>query len=247
MIIEITGPPGAGKTTLLRQVCSSGENDDLLLYSDDFVLEHYKINFISSNPLRKIVANMLLIFIFLPHCIQYGTFLRFTVAILKKRDENFMIKLSRLRNIILKLGRFHFIDRNFRRKTVLVDEGISHIPFIILYTSNKKKADLKLLFAPLSAVISRIKVIVLDSRAIDIKYRYQALNHRDYNNKFKEMLDWFISSNNQLIEAYRSNSTGQFKDLRLLRLGAGNDKEAFLRAINSDEFAKSQKMGTVPE
>jgi hypothetical protein len=151
-----------------------------------------------------------------------------------KNRERILIKINTLRNIILKLGRFQFIEKNFIQEVVLVDEGISHIPFMLTDYSGKREIDIDLLLEPLSAQVSKVKVIILDHEGIDVKRRLHVRGHkRMKKRKSANFLNQFVHLNDQVIEAYRSLKEMRFLEKRLLKVGAENDEEKFMHIINS--------------
>lgn len=234
MIVEITGAPGSGKTTLLHKI--GNKNDiNIVLFSDDLVLKRFKLDFITPNIIRRILSDTVLLLIFLRHFNNHKTFMRRTVSLLLNNREQVLTKLNVLRNIILKLGRFYFIEKNFVHEVVLVDEGISHIPFTLIDYSGKTKTDINLILEPLSALMSRVKVIIFDLGSIDIKRRLHIRGHKriQNNKKTTSFLNKFAHLNNQVVESYKSLQTMKFLDKRLLRVGTENDEEQFMNILNS--------------
>ena len=233
MIFEITGVPGAGKTTLLRKVTKKNDNN-ILLFSDDLVLKHFKLDFIELNLLRRMLSDFILLVIFFRHFNNYRTFMTHVISLLMNNSERILIKINVLRNIFLKLGRFHFIEKNFVQEVVLVDEGISHIPFNLIDYSGKRGIDIELLLEHLSAQVSKVKVVIIDHESIDVKRRLNIRGHkRMKKRKSANFLNQFAHLNNQVIEAYKSLQKMRFLEKRLLKVGADNDEEKFMHIINS--------------
>jgi hypothetical protein len=148
--------------------------------------------------------------------------------------ERFFVRINVLRNIILKLGRFHFIERNFSKEVVLVDEGISHIPFSLTDYSGKSEIDIEELLRLLSAQVSRVRVIILDHESIDVRHRLNIRGHKRFKKrKTAKFLNQFVLLNNRIIETYKSIQDMRFLKKTFLKVGTGNDAEKFLQIINS--------------
>jgi hypothetical protein len=233
MICEVTGVPGAGKTTLLRNVTRKNDNN-ILLFSDDLVLRHFKMDFIGPNPLRRVLSDIMLLLIFLRHFNSCRTFMIQVLSLLMKNRERILIKMNILRNIILKLGRFHFIEKNLTKEVVLVDEGISHIPFSLTDYRGESNIDIDALLKPLSSQVSKVKVIILDHESIDVKHRLAIRGHKRFKKrKSVTFLNHFVHLNNQVIDAYKSLQDMRFLKKTILKVGSGNDAEKFIQIINS--------------
>lgn len=224
MIIEITGEPGVGKTTLLQKIYDKIECKPIL-FSDDLVLKHFKLNFIVPVFFRRILTDILLFLIFLPHFRKYKAFLLYFLKRSKDINECKRFKINILRNIILKFGRFEFIVKHFDQKIVLMDEGISHIPFNLIDYTGKRNIDLESIFAPLITVLSKVKVIVLYQKLINIGHRLTHRGHKRIKQGKNYSFEQFLYMNSQLVEAYRVMPVGIFLDKSVLELDGEDNYE----------------------
>ncbi|MCF6158844.1 MAG: hypothetical protein E3K32_09790 [wastewater metagenome] len=227
MIIEITGEPGVGKTTVLREIYDKIKSKPIL-FSDDLVLKHFKLNFIAPVFLRRILTDILLFLMFLPHFKKYKALLFSTIKGLKDTNESKRFKMNILRNTILKFGRFEFISKYFTQKIVLVDEGISHIPFNLIDYTGRRNIDPESIFTPLATVVSQIKVIILHQKLINISHRLARRGHKRIKQGKDYSLEQFLHRNSQLVEAYRGMPAGIFLSKNMLELDDKIDYESII-------------------
>ena len=114
-MIEITGAPGSGKTTFIKKV-----------YPDEAVLLGGMP--LSYGSVKRVLCSFLL---FLCALVTMSISFKQTRWLVKKAvnyDETLFFKMNALRNSMTKFG-YHFFRQ--KCKSTLVDEGVSHIPFII--------------------------------------------------------------------------------------------------------------------
>ena len=114
-MIEVTGAPCSGKTTFIKMVYP---NENILLGGMPLSYGHIK---------RLICSFFLSLYALLNKTISFKQ----TCWLLIKAanyDENLFSKINALRNSMAKFGYFLFKSKN---NSILVDEGISHIPFIL--------------------------------------------------------------------------------------------------------------------
>jgi len=114
-VIEITGAPGSGKTTFIKKVYP---NDTVLLGG---IPQSY-------GSVKRVLCSFLLsIYALVIGSISFKQ----TLWLVKKAanyDETVFSRMNALRNSMTKFG-YHFFKQ--KCNATLVDEGISHIPFIL--------------------------------------------------------------------------------------------------------------------
>jgi len=114
-VIEITGAPCSGKTTFIKRVYP---NEDILLGGMPLSYGYVK---------RLLCSIFVSLYALLSKTISFKQ----TCWVLIKAanyDENLFSRINALRNSMAKFGYFIFKPKN---NSILVDEGISHIPFIL--------------------------------------------------------------------------------------------------------------------
>lgn len=114
-VIEVTGSPGSGKTTWIRS-----------FFSGQFIL-------LGAIPLsfgtyKRVLYSIALSF----YALSTGAISFRQIWWLVKKaanyDENLFSRVNALRNGMIKFGYHYFGSKN---NSIIVDEGISHIPFIL--------------------------------------------------------------------------------------------------------------------
>jgi len=115
-VIEITGAPGSGKTTWIK-----------LHFSGQFIL-------LGAMPLPFGTYKRVLYSIVLPFYALVTGSINFSQVwwVVKKSahyDETLFSRVNALRNTMIKFGYHYFKPK--KNNSILVDEGISHIPFIL--------------------------------------------------------------------------------------------------------------------
>jgi hypothetical protein len=242
MIIEITGSPRAGKTTILKQCCKQ-LGPDVILFSDDLVLGYYRINFTANPLLRRLLKDALLLAIIIPHLNKYKSFIVYTANRLRKTCEPKFIKINTFRNVLLKFARFEFIRKHLKSKIVIVDEGLSHIPFNLMdYSDDEYIAQtgryLNSTLTKIGRLLKKIAVIVIvRERSENMVYLINS-RHRRINSHTPYKIDQFIAYNHLLSEEYVNSSYDYFYSKNVFRPGPNEkSKETDLFACLLKEVA----------
>lgn len=151
--IELSGQPGSGKSTFLISK---------------------KINYSSNDLYKKIFKKI----IFFWEGLKYLPLKRLRILLHWSYLENvsFFFKINIFLNSVSKFGSYQYlIKRNINNniKFHIIDEGISHLPFLFLNTNPENVIDL------ISFELKRIKVIYLISPGFDIiKKRLLSRGHK---------------------------------------------------------------------
>ena len=167
--IEITGQPCSGKTTFLNSYTFDGIKPQI--YKQRMVLK--LMNFIrGAIYLRSKISHLLVWSL--------------------KEQGSFAFKLNIFRNAVSKFGIFVDLKKTYRssKHIMIVDEGISHLPF--LFQNTKTKDVLRMFISELKDV----EVIFLASPGTSIiKERLLSRGHK----RLKYLgLDSFVSRNSDI-------------------------------------------------
>lgn len=112
MLVEVTGCSGSGKSYLLSKI--SGR---------------VRVYPAVKNKIISLLFGLISIAI-LPFLLRPVEFC-FLLTTCSKSDKYFINRINVFRNVSIKFVRHFFINRYARKSTIYVDEGISHIPFIL--------------------------------------------------------------------------------------------------------------------
>jgi hypothetical protein len=222
MMVEITGSPRAGKSTILKQCCKQ-LGPDVILFSDDLVLDHYRFNVMANPYVRRFLKDALLLSISLPHLNKYKPFILFAANTLRKTHEPNFTKINIFRNILLKIARFEFIRKNLNHRIVIVDEGLSHIPFNLIdyaddeYLSRAEESlhcTLRMIEGPLKS----IHVIVVVRERSDIMVFLLKSGHKRINGRTPYTIKQFNTFNYRLSEQYADVNDAYFRSKNIFQV-----------------------------
>ena len=223
MMVEVTGSPRAGKSTILKECCRQ-LGPEVILFSDDVVLEHYGLNF-SSNPFfRRFLKDVLLLSISLSRLNKYKSFIVYVASTLRRTREPRFIKINQFRNVLLKIARFEFISKHLNHRTVIIDEGLSHIPFNLidyaddgypLRARDSLHCTLKMIEVPLKS----IHVIVIVCDRSDILFLLVKSGHKRINAHTPYTINQFCRFNHILSEQYADINGIYFYSKNVFQVG----------------------------
>jgi len=160
MHIEIIGSTSAGKTTLANKMVSAGNiNGEVVVLSDDFILEQLHINWIESGFLRRRSVELVAFATCLKRMTEYKEFIGFVLREGKSSPGSWFYKINRMRNVIRKIGIFEFISqRAAGEHVVLADnegllQGVHNLFVHQNYESDVTKISRYVDLAPLPDVV----------------------------------------------------------------------------------------------
>lgn len=214
MIIEITGSPGVGKSTIISQYYKQAEHE-AIFFSDDLILEHFMLGTVAHRCFSKFMADVLLILIFLRHFNKYKKFILYVKDTMRLTSETTYVKINVIRNVLLKIARFEFIRKQLSDRIVIVDEGISHIPFnLINYADDKygaeAKTKLESILAMVESQLKMINVIIIVRKQCDVLDAVLTRGHKRINSKSLYTIDRFNNYNSLLSKEYINMSDDYF-------------------------------------
>ncbi|MCP4118774.1 MAG: hypothetical protein GY737_25940 [Desulfobacteraceae bacterium] len=203
MIIEITGVPGSGKTTIINQLIANPKNN-CTLFSPELICQflHMKIF-----PLfvKKIISDIFLVFILACNLFKYKEILFVGFLKVMQTNESLIFKLNIFRNIMLKIAGFEAGVTIFKKKRLLFDEGISHIPFNLADYTNFEQQTLTTSIKLLAGPYSNVNLLLIDHCQIDIVKRLKCRGHKRL---LKGGYDCqkFVDTNHEIFELMNKNS-----------------------------------------
>ena len=168
-LVEITGQPCSGKSTLMNTYTFDGAKTQA--YKQGLFLE--LINFVRG-------------------LIYLRSKIRFLLSWSLKEQGSFAFRMNIFRNAVSKFGIFVDLKTNYidSRQTMIVDEGISHLPFLFQNTETHLVLEL------LTSELSDIEVIFLPNPGSStIKERLKSRGHK----RLKYLnVDSFMSRNRDI-------------------------------------------------
>ena len=123
-IVELTGQPCAGKSIFAR---ASAVNSEIVLFNRAWLFDALHIP-VKSNVFGRIFYEILMLYGGL-RGVKYKIFIKYLRACLQI-NSSFYRKANVLRNILHKYAVYEFAGKVEDERLLLVDEGLSHIPYI---------------------------------------------------------------------------------------------------------------------
>ncbi len=167
-MIEVSGQPGSGKSTFLKN-------------KNKVVQKKWYLEF-----LWPLIAMYTLLF-------EYTIFLYILRKIIFLQRTK-LEKINIIRNIFIKLLFYYFYSK---KHDWFVDEGISHIPFLLDFTSDRDFSDFIHLF---SKYCRNIDLVFIDADEIIIKKRLLKRGHKRIRNDSE--LSFFFEQQNLIKSLY---------------------------------------------
>ncbi len=233
MIIELTGIPAVGKSTLIQSLINRNDGN-IVVFSYDMFLSHYHLHFIKYKPLRKIVSELLLYILFIINLNNYHSYINYYIRMLSTMKDGFFIKLNVFRNIILKFAVFNFVSTKCKDLIVIVDEGISHIPFNFIDCCGEQEVDLMAIFDGMGSVTGQISVVRLEREPESVKACLERRGHRRLQGKALYTIDQFMHRNRLVSAAFESLPDHIFSGKFLLQLGSPHDDDSFIQLLENE-------------
>ena len=219
-IIEISGVPGSGKTTMLDSIRTSLPKNWDIFPNDSS--SNYTINI-----LKNKINSFFYLFIFMLFKPFY-TFklIKYLSIYFLKSKESIYSSLYLLLNILFKISYVFFKIKFKPKNNVIIDEGISHIPFnMISYKSNQINIDAVKIWSFLKDLTKNIDVLILDISKKEAHNRIFARGHKRLKNK--EDINNFLNLNNETINLIKSESQNLFKSSEVINVEQTNYRRYF--------------------
>lgn len=188
-VVEITGVPAIGKSTVLNSI----KRED----AEQFVNDYIKLS-----QWKKILFNIFL--------------LLKSISTLKSNDiswlwkssfsvnASFLFRINIFRNCLLKFSYHDYLLNLNNTEVVFVDEGISHIPFLLQNQSNKKYV-IREFYKRFESKLQTLNVVCIDGE-VDTFRRLKYRGHKRLIDASDKDIKDFINMNKATLAIIKENS-----------------------------------------
>jgi hypothetical protein len=206
------------------KACSLHLGPETVLFSDDLILDHYRLPVPANRYVSRFLKDAVLLATIAPRLNPYRPFLAYALKTIRTTREPEFIKINTFRNVVLKFARFDFIRKHLNRKTVIVDEGLSHIPFNLLnYADDGYAAQiggyLHRTLSPMKNLLKTIAVIVVVRKQTDVAAYLRNGGHRRIGSRTPYAIGRFLAYNHLLAEEYVHCSDDYFRSRTVFQAG----------------------------
>lgn len=217
-IIEITGSPCSGKSTILENINVLESNISFrTIYGNP-----YAKNYIFYQNVQK------LFFCFLGFYVTSNQLKTFLLRKIYSSESHFIHQLRLVLQTFLKFGRQSYLLRTPSDKNILIDEGISHIPFNLLLT----ESDISKYLSLLPKEYKKNKVYCLFESESLLYARLEKRGHKRVTNSEMAIKD-FITKNNTVYNLIRIKYKHFFENYGESNSAAIKNLERFILSANS--------------
>ncbi|WP_418103785.1 hypothetical protein [Vibrio harveyi] len=197
-IIEITGAPCSGKSYYINNVLK-GDYSSLPIYGNHL---SKKIHFETAQKIS-------LFFLGVMCSILSIDLIKF---VLKNNNlTSFSDKMKMLFFTFLKIGRFHFLNALFSDKTIVIDEGVSHLPFNLMLTEEN---DIKTMLSFFPKSFYFVEVWLFKEKEHVLLWRLRNRGHKKVL-KDSDMIP-FVKNNlkiSSVVKVHYENSFCHYKEI----------------------------------
>jgi hypothetical protein len=217
-IIEITGSPCSGKSTLLKNINVLDNNISLhTVYGNPY----------AKNKLFYLNVQKLF-FCLLGLCVTSNQLKKFLLGKIYSSESRFFHRLRLVFHTFLKLGRQSYLLKKTSEMNILIDEGISHIPFNLFLTEH----DISKYLSLLPKEYKNNKVYCLFESEPLLYARLEKRGHKRVVNREIALKD-FIKKNNRVYNLIRIKYTIFFENYGESNSAGIKNFERFILSANS--------------
>lgn len=217
-IIEITGSPCSGKSTLLESINILDKNISVrTVYGNPYAKNNvFYFNF------QK------LFFCFWGFYVTSNQLRTFLLGKIYTSESHFIHQLRLVLQTFLKFGRQSYLSKKTSDKSILLDEGISHIPFNLFLTESEISEYLSLL----PEEYKKIKVYCIFESELLLCARLENRGHKRVANNEMAIKD-FIKKNNTVYNLIRIQYKNFFENYGESNSAEIKNFERFILPANS--------------
>ena len=152
-IVEFTGVPCSGKSTAIVELSKLGNVE---IFSKGWLVKSLGVQ--SNNELYKTIVYEFYMLITGLCSIRIVNLVKFVSSIMSF-NESLFFKFNILRNVIHKYSIHRHLSNIEEDKTIVVDEGISHIPYLFLgHVEQLKKIDFMVFHQDSKPYVVKLKI-----------------------------------------------------------------------------------------
>ena len=192
-IIEVTGVSCVGKSTFIKRVQKQGT---VQVFSRELAAPKFLQR---THPmLRKTLGELLIWGRFCINCPLTFAQTRILFKLAFTNRERLIFRINIFRNAILKFAVRSYLQTHFHDTKVLIDEGVSHLPFVFQYSSSNLR-DAASIFGEFKHCFDNCNVIILEDDNADLEQRLLERGHARLGRKAEFRVKEFVERNNQTL------------------------------------------------
>jgi hypothetical protein len=212
MLTEITGPPGVGKSFFCDKARIEGRSVFPGLLEQRFWFLLLEILLL---PLSLLM-------------LPPGTTL-YIARCSASSDRRWRFKLNVFRNVLKKIIRFKIL-RSTGRQSAVVDEGISHTPFLFMFVGKEEYEEF---FKHFEVYLEKVEIVIMLGTAEILESRLKSKGHKRLDGRFAPRLVDFVADNMRVQEAMVANYIERLPNCSVIDLMAPISPESVASNGNS--------------
>ena len=146
-------------------------------------------------------------------------------------EDTLFNKLNMLRNSIKKISIYVFYKRKYADSLVIIDEGISHVPYNLITTASSRSIPIEKIYSGFKDLITDTSLLILD---VPLSVIVERLLKRGHNRINIKNIERFAEENNRITKEIKIIGKKYFNKIFLI------DEKSSVREIvkNIIEYKK---------